>query len=182
MDVLALKFLENETIKLRALEPEDVDLLYLWENDMEVWQVSETLMPLSRHLLTQYIANAHLDIYEAKQLRLIVEHKKKAEVLGSVELFDFDPFNERAGVGILIHKDFRRQGYALQSLQILKNYAFGYLQLYQLYCNIRSNNTASLQLFEKANFKLIGRKKDWVKTPDGRLDEYLLQCINSKKN
>ena len=40
---------DNEAaIILRALEPEDVELLYTWENDHLIWQVSNTLIPFSR--------------------------------------------------------------------------------------------------------------------------------------
>ena len=51
--------LENNMVKLRAPEPDDVDLLYVWENNMEIWKVSNTITPFSRHLLKKYFRAAN---------------------------------------------------------------------------------------------------------------------------
>ena len=45
-----MKWLENDTIRLRALEPEDLDLLYAWENDTSLWEFGSTLVPYSRYV------------------------------------------------------------------------------------------------------------------------------------
>ena len=88
-----MNILENDKIKLRALEPEDAELLYIWENDTDVWQAGETLIPFSRHTLLQYVANASPDIFEAKQLRLMIDSKEKEipVTIGTIDLFDFNP-------------------------------------------------------------------------------------------
>lgn len=175
--------LENNLIKLRAPEPTDIDLLYSWENNMEIWKVSNTVTPFSKYVLKKYIETSHLDIWEAKQLRLIIEAKTQSSLMhvpvGIVDLFDFDPFNLRAGVGILIaNKKHRQKGYATEAIQLLTRYAFETLQLHQLYCNIASTNTVSLQLFKNAGFIEVGVKKDWLKMVDGWADEVMLQLIN----
>ena len=64
-----MNILENDIVRLRALEPGDAELLYIWENDTDVWYAGETLVPFSYHTLQQYIAGAPQDIFEAKQLR-----------------------------------------------------------------------------------------------------------------
>ena len=45
--------IEGRTIRLRAVEPGDVDLMYEWENDCDIWPVSGTTEPFSRHQLEQ---------------------------------------------------------------------------------------------------------------------------------
>lgn len=175
--------LENELIKLRALEPSDLELLYQWENNMEIWKVSNTITPFSRHLLKEYLKTAHLDIWETKQLRLVIEAKTQSSLMltpvGFIDLFDFDPFNQRAGVGILIaNQQHRNQGYAKQAIVLISRYAFQTLQLHQLYCNIATDNHISLQLFKGAGFQEIGVKKDWQKRADTWADEVMLQLIN----
>ena len=40
-----MQILENNTIRLRALEPTDLQLLYKWENDSSIWEVSHTIKP-----------------------------------------------------------------------------------------------------------------------------------------
>lgn len=164
-------------ISLRPLEPDDIDLLYRWENDMEVWMVSNTKTPYSRYILAQYIKESVKDIYETRQLRLVIQNEKQ-EAVGAIDLFDFEPYHLRAGVGILIHKkDDRNKGYASNSLEALSKYAVEVLGLRQLYANISADNLNSISLFEKAGFKKVGVKKDWLKVRDGWKDEILFQKI-----
>ncbi|MBN2522436.1 MAG: GNAT family N-acetyltransferase [Bacteroidales bacterium] len=176
--------MKNQTkINLRALEPEDIDLLYKWENDKQVWLISDTITPFSRYILRKYLNNSHLDIYQAKQLRLMIDifKDKKWRTVGSIDLFDFNPIHLRAGIGILIgSKSDRNKGIASLALKEIIAYAFSTLNLHQLYCNIQSENTASLNLFQKAGFRIIGTKKEWVKTTRNEyVDEVILQLINT---
>lgn len=171
----------KEDVRLRALEPADVDLLYNWENQMELWAVSNTLTPFSKSQLQKYIQHASLDIFQTKQLRLLIEQANADNTFspaGMIDLFDFDPYHQRAGVGIMVHESFRNKGLAHQALEIFIAYCFSHLGLHQLYCSISVDNKASLTLFEKSGFGLVGIKKDWRKTPSGYIDEALLQLIN----
>lgn len=164
-------------ITLRPLEPEDIDLLYRWENNLEIWTASNTKTPYSKYILAQYIKETAKDIYELKQLRLIIQNED-LKPIGAVDLFDFEPYHLRAGVGILIHNtNDRKKGYAFDTLQALSNYTLNVLGLKQLYANIASENQPSIQLFEKAGFKKIGTKKEWLKTINGWKDEVLYQKI-----
>lgn len=171
-------------IILRAPEPSDIDVLYRWENDQEIWKVSNTITPFSKYILEKYIENSHLDIYQVKQLRMMIDVKEKQLVrtVGTIDLFDFDPYHRRAGVGILIgEKPDRSKGYATMALRKFIQYCFEILQLHQLFCNITSNNAESLGLFKKCGFRVTGRKSDWIKTADGYIEELMLQLINNKE-
>ena len=53
---------DDAIVRLRAMEPEDLDFLYAMENDKEVWDVGCTNVPYSRYVLHDYIANASNDI------------------------------------------------------------------------------------------------------------------------
>ncbi|MDD3568055.1 MAG: GNAT family N-acetyltransferase [Bacteroidales bacterium] len=175
--------LENSVVKLRAPEPSDVDILYAWENNMEIWKASNTVTPFSRFVLKKYIDTSHLDLWETKQLRLVIEAKTQSSLMmvpvGLIDLFDFDPFHLRAGIGILIaNKEYRQKGYATEALNLLIRYSFETLQLHQLYCNVSADNTVSIQLFTNAGFDAIGTKKEWIKGVDGWKDEVMLQLLN----
>ncbi|MEW6467382.1 MAG: GNAT family N-acetyltransferase [Bacteroidota bacterium] len=170
--------LNGKNIRLRALEPSDIDMLYKWENDPAIWQVSNTLTPYSRFVLEQYIANSHQDIYTAKQLRLVIQLAKDLSCIGCIDIFDFDPRHHRAGIGVLIADEKERQnGYATEALQLLLDYCFKTLQLHQVYCNVSKSNTASLHLFKKHGFEITGTKKDWNRNGTGWEDEYLMQLV-----
>jgi len=166
-------------ITLRAVEPEDIELLYLWENDWTVWHVSNTLVPFSRYQLKRYIESDPSDIHAHKQLRMMIDCcdiDKQVRTIGSIDLFDLDPIHQRAGLGILIASaDDRRHGYAYEAILQMTEYCRKTLFMHQLYCNIAASNTASVKLFEKAGFKITGTKKDWLRTENGWEDELLLQ-------
>lgn len=164
-------------ISLRPLEPEDINLLYSWENNIEIWEVSNTKTPFSKHILAQYIIESARDIYETKQLRLVIQNEK-SEPVGTIDLFDFEPYHLRAGVGILIHnKSDRNQGYEADALSALSNYSIDVLGLKQLYANIAFDNLNSIKLFEKCGFEKAGIKKNWLKTLTGWKDEIFYQKI-----
>lgn len=173
--------LSGKSLLLRAPEPEDLDLLYLWENDPEVWHVSNTLTPFSRYTLKNYIENSHLDIYEAKQLRLMIELRNSITTIGTIDLFDFDPYHNRAGIGVLIGDASQRgKGYAAEALDLVIDYCFTHLNLHQLYCGIGADNLSSIKLFTSKKFVQCGERREWLKTPQGWQNELLFQLISIK--
>lgn len=174
-----MPLLSDESILLRSLEPEDLEFLYSCENDTNIWKVSNTLTPYSRFVLKQYLADAQQDIYTNKQLRLIIARAENPQnALGAIDLFDFDPYHLRAGVGIVITKtEERRQGFASHALQLLIEYCFNHLHLHQLYANVGASNIESIGLFEKNGFRKTGTKTDWIFTGPGWEDEYMYQLI-----
>ena len=170
-------FLIGEKVSLRALEPTDLDFIYFWENDPNVWELSNTLVPFSKFVLTQYLKTQHLDIYSSKQLRLVImNHKKRA--IGLIDLFDFDPKHKRAGVGILIDVNHRKKGFAKEALELIEDYCFNHLDLKQIYANIGLDNLISKKLFENLGYQKVGVKKDWIKTNKGYVSEVLYQKIS----
>lgn len=170
--------LQGENIYLRALEPSDVETLYKWENDVSVWNVSNTLAPFSKFVLEQYLVNAHEDIFTSKQIRLMICLNNN-EAIGTIELFDFDPYHKRVGVGIMIENKEENKGYASEALSVLIKYCFEILLVKQIYCNIAASNEKSLYLFRKFGFMEIGLKKLWIKTGQNRFeDEWMLQLIS----
>ncbi|MHC5201410.1 GNAT family N-acetyltransferase [Myroides sp. LJL119] len=171
-------FLQAQSIFLRALEPEDLEFIYQIENNINLWEFSNTQSPYSRFLIKQYLQNAHMDIYEAKQLRLVICDKTTSKTIGLIDLFDFDPTNNRAGVGIIIQHDSQRGlGIGRQALKLVMDYAKEHLYLHQLYANITTDNQPSIGLFTKAGFELVGVKKQWTRVGDTYKDEAIYQLI-----
>jgi len=168
--------LKGERIYLRALEPEDLELIYAIENDESVWEVSQTQTPYSKFLIKQYLENCHKDIYEVKQLRLVIVTLDN-EAIGFVDLFDFDPKNNKVGLGVLILDHARGNKYGSEALELLVGYTFNNLNVHQIYANVLEDNIASVKLFEKLGFTISGIKKDWVLENNEYKNEYLFQLI-----
>ncbi|OGX86284.1 GNAT family N-acetyltransferase [Hymenobacter lapidarius] len=164
-------------VYLRALEPEDLDFLFALENDADIWGVSDTLAPVSRHALREYLAHASADFYLVRQLRLVVTTEIGRTPVGVVDLFDYDPLHQRAGIGITVLATERRHGYARQALALMKEHARRVLRLHQLYATVGADNTPSMKLFHATGFRQVGTRQQWLRTPGGWLDAVEWQCL-----
>ena len=149
--------LKGKYIFLRALESNDIDYLFLVENNEKYWSISDVQVPFSKYILTSYLENSDMDIYKVKQLRLVISDYEY-NTIGLIDLFDIDFKNKRAGVAIIINDDKQMQGYAKEAIKLLINYSKTHLSLHQLYCNVLEDNIQSLNLFKSVNFVEVGLK------------------------
>ena len=164
-------------IKLRAVEPEDLELLYEWENTPELWAVGSTLAPYSRKQIYDYVSSYTADIYAERQLRLMITDADTGDTVGTADLTDFSPSDMRAQVGILIDARYQRQGYGSATLRALMEYARTTLQLHQLYAIIPADNSASLSLFRFAGFRTSGRLRSWLRRNGAYTDAIIEQVL-----
>lgn len=161
-------------VTLRAMEPEDLDLLYRIENDNSLWNVGITNVPYSRYILRDFIASSTGDIYKDGQVRLIIENSER-EVVGIADLVNYDARNCRAEVGIVIECQHRRKGYAAEALSLMADYSRKVLHLHQLYAIVSKDNLASIALFSKAGYQVTAEMKDWLYTGKEYISAQLLQ-------
>lgn len=152
----------NGVIRLRAIEPEDLEMLYQLENSHDLWDVGNTNVPYSKYALTDYITNVSYDIYQDKQVRLIIEECGTTAIAGIIDLINFDPKHRRAELGIVIMKAQRRKGYACGALQLISKYAAETLHLHQIYAITDVDNVASVELFKKAGYIYGTMFRDWL--------------------
>lgn len=154
-------------IKLRKIEPADLPFLYRWENDASAWADGSNHNPLSQQDLRDYINATTGDIYRDGQLRLIIEDE--GVTLGCIDLFDFDPRNGRAAIGMYISPEARGKRVGAQAVQRLEDYAFGFLHLRFLYAIIATRNTACSALYEHAGYSPSSPLKNWTLESDAVL-------------
>ncbi|SMB96437.1 GCN5-related N-acetyltransferase [Hymenobacter roseosalivarius DSM 11622] len=169
--------MSSAPVFLRALEDSDLEFLYALENDPAIWGVSDTMAPVSRYALREYLAHAAADFYEVRQLRLVICAPTDGRAVGILDIFDFQPLHLRAGLGITILSAERRCGYALAAVAVGLEYARLTLRLHQLYCTVAATNQASLRLFRKAGFRRVGIRQEWLRTDAGWNDAVELQKI-----
>lgn len=154
-------------ITLRKIEPSDLPYLYRWENDASVWADGANHNPLSQHDLRDYIASSTGDIYKDGQLRLIIE--EEGSTLGCIDLFDFDPRNRRAAIGMYVAPESRGKGVGRAALEQLEYYAFGFLQLRVLYAVIATTNKACSALYQSAGYTPSSPLPAWTLESDAVL-------------
>ncbi|GAB3289460.1 GNAT family N-acetyltransferase [Hymenobacter humi] len=168
---------QRNAVFLRALEPEDLEFLFALENDPDIWGVSDTLAPVSRTALREYLLHASADLYVVRQLRLVVTTEISSAPVGVVDLFEYDPLHQRAGIGITILASERRHGYARQALELMKNHARHVLRLHQVYATVGMGNAPSMRLFRAAGFRRVGTRQAWLRTATGWQDAVEWQCL-----
>ncbi len=151
----------SPTVRLRALEPEDLSVLYETENDMSIWDAGGTNVPYSRHVLLDYIANARADIYADCQVRLMADNEQ-GETVGMVDLVNFDPRHRRAELGIVTRQAFRHQGYGTSMVRQMINYARHTVHLHQVYAIVAYDNEYCLSLLKNVGFKEVACLDDWL--------------------
>ncbi len=161
-------------VHLRAIEPEDLDELYKIENDHDVWGVGNTTVPYSRYALYDYVAHAQNDIYADRQVRLMIENAQH-EVVGIIDIIDFDPKHLRAEIGIVICQSYRKKGFAQAAIEEIKRYALSVLHLHQLYAYIDVDNQASISTFKKCGFTIDNQLKDWIYDGKSYRNVWLMQ-------
>ena len=170
--------MENKTIYLRPVEPEDASLLVIWENNPENWRVSGTEAPFSYHAIREYISSIQ-SFRESKELRLMICMKDSNRPIGTLDLFDANFKHGRAHIGILIADESERgNGFAKEAIQLLITYASKYLDFHNLSANVLEDNIASIKVFEASGFELVGVRKEWFKDKSKRVNERIYQlCL-----
>ena len=169
--------LHNDVVALRALEPTDLDILYMWENDPRVWTASGTLTPYSRQMLWKYLEDYTGDIYQSRELRLMAVDSDSGEAVGTVDLFHFDPMNNRAELGLLVAPEYRGRGYASAMLDLICDYARDHLGLRQLYVIITADNVPCIELFDRHGWRHSGTLRSWVRQGRDYTDACIYQCV-----
>lgn len=169
--------LTGRLVSLRAVEPDDLDMLFLLENDPDRSQTSFTTAPASRQQLWEYIHNYQADIFAEKQLRLIVASRESGRPVGAVDISDFDPRDRRGFVGIAILEGERGKGYALDALDVLGRFASQTLGMHQLAAIVSVDNAASCALFHAAGYRTAGRLRSWIRRGRSYTDAQLFQRL-----
>ncbi len=172
---------ENPAIRLRALEPEDLELVYRIENDPTFWRHGATTVPYSRYALRQFITDCTGDIYRDGQVRLVVEFLKETErhetqwkAIGFADLVNFDAIHMRAEIGLLILPEYQGCHHGEAAMNALCHYAQS-LHLHQIYAIIAATNKPATQLFTRLGFEASAPLRDWLRGEDDFVDAVVWQ-------
>lgn len=170
-------YFRSERVRLRAMEPEDLEVMYEMENDPEMWDVTNFTVPYSKFILKQYIEHSECDMFADRQLRMMIVRMEDNAVMGTIDITEFVPMHARAEVGIAMRREYKGNGYAKEALELLCNYVFNFLHLKQLIAHITTDNKASIHLFESCGFVSCGLLKEWWRVGGIYKDVILLQCL-----
>lgn len=171
------ELMKDNRITLRALEPEDLDIIYQWENDAALWRYGATTAPFSRRLILEYLKTYSADIYAQRQLRLMICLAADGTRVGLIDLFDFDPTHRRASVGLMVDRRFQNRGIGSRALAMMADYGRKVLHMHQLSAQVAVSNEKSIRLFQRAGYTACGTLREWLCTADGYVDVAQFQLM-----
>lgn len=165
-------------MRLRALEPEDLELLYTIENDQELWDASGQTAPYSRYQLRDYIATNNSDIYKDGQVRFVIE--EDGEAVGLIDLFNFAPQHRRAELGIALLREAQGRGLAQQAIADIVNYARDVVGIHQIYAIVSASNNDSVRMLQRFGFTCRNELEDWLWTGEKYEKALVMQLFLGK--
>lgn len=152
--------IQETSLKLRAMEPEDVDFVLECESDPESARWSDYRAPFSRNQLLTYALTYDADPFRSEQIRLIVSNLDSLQI-GIVDLYEISEKDSRAFIGITLHPSQRQKGLALPVIEAVLDYAIHYMGLRTLAAKVSTENSIALHIFEKAGFRKIALLPSW---------------------
>ena len=166
-------------ILLRALEPEDMEMLRGTVNDPEIEKmVVGWSFPVSRAQQLEWYECVKKD---RDHLRLAIEIKETGEAIGLATLGPIDWKNRKGFHGIKLKSDAPKgQGYATEAVLLIMKYAFEELQLNRLDGSILEYNIPSQRLYEKCGWKVEGRVRQSVFKGNGFHDEIIVGILRDE--
>ncbi len=167
-------------MKITAIEPEDLELVYAVENDPSNWCVSNVSVPYSRYALRDYLINNSHDIYADGQVRFAIKTTPDDGIcttetsVGLIDLFNFKPLHQRAEIGYAILRQYQSHGLATEAVRRIITYARLTLHLHTLYAIVPHDNPASMAVLQKCHFTPAAQLKDWVRRDDKWVDAVIM--------
>lgn len=143
--------------------------------------INSSLFTLHSSLITlvaeegRSLSSGSLRLYATLNSSFLTPHSSSNNIVGAIDLYNYDPLNRRAAVGIMVATEHRRKGYGLAMLHALADHYRG--TLHCLYADIAVSNTASLALFRKAGYSQCGHFKEWLEMDSHFIDNIRMQLI-----
>lgn len=164
-------------VRLRALEPADADLLYVWENDPLTWEAGDRKWPVSLADIRALIDHSDLDIWQTRQARFMIDTIDGARSVGCVDVFDFDPLNMHCSLGVFIEPENRGKGYAIEAVTLIEDFARNILRAHSLNVSVAADNESSIALFAAAGYERAGVMRQNIRRARDFVDEVLMQKV-----
>jgi RimJ/RimL family protein N-acetyltransferase len=140
---------------LSPMNPDDAEKFVEWFNDLEL------IINLQSYnsVINVEGERRFLDNPSNDHNYSIVDIEKD-ELIGNCGFMELDNLNQTAEIGIFIAKDHWSKGYGTEALALLLDYGFKALNLHNVLLRVYSFNKRAIKCYEKAGFKIIGRRRE----------------------
>ena len=161
----------SETVRLRAIERQDLPLFVAWLNDPEVRQHLLVNIPLSQAQEDGWFDRMLARPLEEQPLGIEVRTPEGWRLVGNCSFFDLDWRNRCCEIGIFIgDKEYWGRGYGTEDMQLIVRYGFEQLNLRRISLTVFEYNQRAVRSYQKIGFQEEGRMRQLVNREGRRWD------------
>ncbi|GAA2540356.1 spermidine N1-acetyltransferase [Pseudonocardia hydrocarbonoxydans] len=143
------------TIRLRALERDDLGFVHALNNDSRIMSYWFT-EPYEALVELRDIYDRH--VHDNRERRFVIE--ADGEPAGIVELVEIDYIHRGAEFQIIVHPAHQGRGYAREATRRALDYAFAVLNLHKVYLVVDVENAAAIHVYRTVGFVTEGELRE----------------------
>ena len=150
------KKLLGDRIYLSPRNSEDAEIFTEWLNDFE----TTDYIGKSGALISFEAERRYLEENFSPEATFSIITIDEDKIIGTVSLENIDSVNRSATLGIFIgDKEYRSKGYGAESIKLILEYGFRYLNLYNINLDLMEFNERAYKCYQKCGFKEYGRRR-----------------------
>jgi diamine N-acetyltransferase len=158
METPKAKFLVGKQLYLRPVEKEDLDQFYAWFNDPLIRGLTGEVFPTTRAGMEEFLAKLQTDTSRAWFAIVLQENDRLVGEAGLLRMF---PAWRTTDLSIIIADQAAwGKGYGTETMELLLDYAFGYLNYHRVAIGVVGSNSRALRFYEKLGFEREGLQRD----------------------
>ena len=166
----------GQTVRLRAIERDDLPTFVRWFNDPEVRRYLLMYMPMSLAEEEKWFEE-QLQKRDSRIFAIEAIDGDQPVHIGNIGIHDIDWKNRMTEVGIAIgEKDYWGRGYGSDALKTLLHFAFQEMNLHRVQLRVHDYNARAIRCYEKCGFQHEGRQRQAL-FRDGEYHDVLLMGI-----
>jgi len=164
---------ESNLIRLRGMEPEDWLFFHQFDRDTDSARMSYHIpFPGSQLAARQWAEAEALKKPILDEYRFAIENNN-GELVGTLNTHSCNLQNGTFSYGLAIAPEFRRRGYATESILLVLHYYFYELRYQKANATVYSCNPESIALHQHLGFTLEGQLRR-MEFNDGQFHDHLL--------
>jgi diamine N-acetyltransferase len=173
--------IEGERVALGPLRRDLAETYARWMNSLDVRGGLSNLGILDRGSEEAWLeetmkANAE---QEPDRANFTIYDRRDHEAVGTSVLFDLNHHHARARFGIMLGAR-RGDGLGTEATRLTLDWAFHVLSLRNVLLEVLPWNAGAMRAYEKAGFKVIGRRRDAILAHGRRWDEVSMDALASE--
>ena len=170
--------LRGERVALGPSSRDQIDLWLRWYNDLEVTRTLGNSRVVTREMEERFYEETLSEKQQGRTVGFAIYELETGRPIGTCSLREIDHLNGTATFGIAIgEKDCWNRGYGTEATRLTLDYAFHALGLHNVLLQVYANNLRGARAYEKAGFRVIGRRRGARRLGQRRMDVILMDAV-----